>query len=137
MSPDNPFRSIPPQSAPFSPLPMASTNPSEVVAPVSPRTEAPSKALDHPPAQANAPPTSSNNSEAMKQLSHACVDKGKGNAAEAQPNPKQNLSMLDPQVKDLTYAEASKLLMSGELHIPGIVNPSQLFHFLNRKPENK
>ncbi|KAI3760192.1 hypothetical protein L1987_50583 [Smallanthus sonchifolius] len=119
MSPDNPFRSIPPQSTPFSPMPMASTNPSDVVAL---RTEAPSKALDRPPAQPDATPTSSNNSEA----------KGKGKA-EAEPNP----SMLDPQVKDLTYPEAAKLLMSGELRIPGIFNPSQLFQFLNRKPKNK
>ncbi|KAI3760194.1 hypothetical protein L1987_50585 [Smallanthus sonchifolius] len=107
------FKSVPPQSTPFSPLPMAPTKPSTAVtpppAPVSPQSEDPSKAPAYPPAHANDPSTSSNNSGAM----------------------------LEPHVKDQSqrYVEVSELLKSGEVR--GIVNPSQLASFLNRKPKDK
>ncbi|KAI3760196.1 hypothetical protein L1987_50587 [Smallanthus sonchifolius] len=123
---------------------MAPTKPSRAVArppaPVSPRNEAPSKAHAYPPAHGNGNNILLAGYLAHEFLTHGTLfgelyDPAKANAA---PTSSNNVgAMLEPQVKDQRYAEVSELLKSGEVHIPGIVNPSQLASFLNRKPEDK
>ncbi|KAK9067532.1 hypothetical protein SSX86_011643 [Deinandra increscens subsp. villosa] len=117
MSPSNPSRSIPSAPAPLFPRSMNPSKSPGVLTPspvhVSPQTDqAPSKVLDSA-YQVNAPPTSSNNSGPMKLLSHGYVDKGKGieKAVELEPTSKKNMSTFEPQVKDLSYEEVSRLLM--------------------------
>ncbi|KAJ0454089.1 hypothetical protein HanIR_Chr15g0736281 [Helianthus annuus] len=52
------------------------------------------------------------------------------------PETKEDPNMLEDQVEELRYREVSELLKSGEVHIPGIINPSQLAQFLKLKPKN-
>ncbi|KAI3506875.1 hypothetical protein L1887_21475 [Cichorium endivia] len=85
------------------------------------------------PAPPASPAANSAGSKTMRQPSPGSVTRDKGKAVEPKPKPKpsENKRVHEPQlVKNQRYADVSQLLKDG-VHIPGIVNPSQLARFLH------
>nr|XP_043635264.1 uncharacterized protein LOC122606481 [Erigeron canadensis] len=72
----------------------------------------------------------------MKEPSHGFVNPHK-ETAEIKLKTWKNKNGISPRLtRNQKFIEVSKLLVNGA-HIPGIVNPSQLDHFLNLQQENK
>ncbi|CAH1447262.1 unnamed protein product [Lactuca virosa] len=87
------------------------------------------------PAPPASPATSSAGSKTMIQPSSGSLNGERGKAVELKPKlkpkPGEKKRIHEPQlVKNQRYADVSQLLKDG-VHIPGIVNPSQLARFLH------
>lgn len=87
------------------------------------------------PAPPASPAASSAGSKTTIQPSSGSLNRERGKAVELKPKlkpkPSEKKRIHEPQlVKNQRYADVSQLLKDG-VHIPGIVNPSQLARFLH------
>ncbi|KAM3731127.1 hypothetical protein ACB098_12G138900 [Castanea mollissima] len=75
-------------------------------------------------------PTTANQNEAVSKKGE---DEKPSSEAEGQVEEKEGDDHQQPQPEKERYVELANLLKTGGAHLPGIVNPTQLTHFLHKK----